>query len=75
MYKIMIVEDDTTIAAAVKEHLCNWNYDVIYVENFKNIIEQFIAFDPQLVLLDVVWYSSKASCASWLSGKTRSCTC
>lgn len=53
MYKIMIIEDDTTIASAVKEHLCKWDYEVIYIENFKNIIEQFVQFDPQLVLLDV----------------------
>jgi len=54
MYKIMIIEDDITIAKTIKEHLAKWDYDVIYVTDFKNIIEQFIQFDPQLVLLDVM---------------------
>lgn len=54
MYKIMIIEDDITIARAIKEHLCKWDYDAIYVTDFKNITEQVIRFDPQLVLLDVM---------------------
>ncbi|MFW0967943.1 MAG: response regulator, partial [Thermacetogeniaceae bacterium] len=54
MYRIMIIEDDITIAKTIKEHLAKWDYDVIYVTDFKNIIEQFIQFDPQLVLLDVM---------------------
>lgn len=54
MYKIMIVEDDITIARTLKEHLCKWDYDVVYVTDFKNIMEQFIEFEPQIVLLDVM---------------------
>jgi len=54
MYKIMIIEDDITIAKTIKEHLCKWNYDVIYVTDFKNITEQFLQFEPQVVLLDVM---------------------
>ena len=54
MYKIMIIEDDITIAKTIKEHLAKWGYEVIYVTDFKNIIEQFVQFDPQLVLLDVM---------------------
>ena len=54
MYKIMIIEDDIRIAKTIKEHLAQWGYDVIYVTDFKNIIEQFVQFDPQLVLLDVM---------------------
>ena len=54
MYKIMIIEDDITIAKALKEHLCKWDYDVHNVLDFKNITEQVIRFEPQLVLLDVM---------------------
>jgi DNA-binding response OmpR family regulator len=54
MYKIMIIEDDITIARAIKDHLCKWDYNVIYVTDFKNIAEQVIRFEPQLVLLDVM---------------------
>ena len=54
MYKIMIIEDDITIAKTIAEHLSKWDYDVYYVTDFKNIIEQFIQFKPQLILLDVI---------------------
>lgn len=54
MYRIMIVEDDLTIANAIKEHLGKWDYEVMLVTDFKNITEQFIRFEPQLVLLDVM---------------------
>jgi DNA-binding response OmpR family regulator len=50
----MIVEDDITIAGAVKEHLCKWDYNADYVTDFKNITEQAIKFNPQLILLDVM---------------------
>ena len=54
VYKIMIIEDDITIARTIKDHLSKWDYDVIYITDFKNIIEQFIQFEPQLILLDVI---------------------
>ncbi len=54
MYKIMIIEDDLTIAGTIKDHLRKWNYDVSYVNDLKNILEQFVRFEPHLVLLDVM---------------------
>lgn len=53
MYKIMIVEDDITIAKTIKEHLITWGYNAIYITDFKNVIEQFSEFNPQIVLLDI----------------------
>jgi DNA-binding response OmpR family regulator len=54
MYKIMIIEDDLTIARTIKDHLTKWDYNVIFITDFKNIMEQFIQFEPQIVLLDVM---------------------
>ena len=54
MYKIMIIEDDLTIAQAIKDYLSKWDYKVICVTDFKNIIGQVIQFEPQLILLDVM---------------------
>lgn len=54
MNKIMIIEDDLTIARTLKEHLSKWDYNAIYLTDFKNIIEQFKEFDPHIVLLDVM---------------------
>lgn len=54
MYRILIVEDDMTIAEVLSAHLSKWNYDVAYIEDFKNVMERFVNFDPQLVILDIV---------------------
>ena len=54
VYKIMIIEDDITIAKTIKEHLSKWDYDAIYVTDLRDIIRQFIQFQPHLVLIDVI---------------------
>lgn len=53
MYRILIVEDDMTIARTLCSHLSKWNYEVEYVEDFKNVYRRFREFQPQLVLLDI----------------------
>lgn len=53
MYRILIVEDDQTIARAMKERLEMWDYSVCCVQDFKDVVGKFIAYDPQLVLLDI----------------------
>ena len=53
MYKILIVEDEQTIAKTMKERLEMWGYSVLCVQDFKDVMGQFVAFDPQLVLLDI----------------------
>ena len=54
MYKILIVEDDSVIAQALASHLSKWNYNTRCIEDFKNIIEEFDQYEPQLVLLDIM---------------------
>ena len=54
MYRIFIVEDDMTIAGALSDHLGNWGYEAEYARNFENIVERFVEFDPQLVILDIM---------------------
>jgi len=54
MYKILIVEDDITIAKLIKEHLRKWDYEAEYISDFKNITEQVLHAEPQLILLDVM---------------------
>lgn len=54
MYKILIVEDDETIAGGLKTHLERWNYQVECITDFKSVMDEFLVFEPQLVLLDIV---------------------
>ena len=53
MYKIFMVDDDEIIARSIREHLQAWNYDVCCVEDFSNVVAEFVRFDPQLVLMDI----------------------
>lgn len=53
MYKILVVEDDPTIAAILKEQLCKWGYEAEIIFDFNNVMDQFVKYDPQLVILDI----------------------
>ena len=47
------MEDDETIARLIKKHLEKWEYEVSTVQDFDNVLGEFAACDPQLVLLDI----------------------
>ena len=49
----MIIEDDEVISLTLKKHLEKWNFEVCVVEDFEHVMEQFIQFQPTLVLLDI----------------------
>jgi DNA-binding response OmpR family regulator len=53
MYKILIVEDDKVIAAKLEEHLKAWDYDAVCVRDLRRVTEEFAAFSPQAVLMDI----------------------
>lgn len=53
MYKIMIVEDDAVIAQAIARHMESWGCEVHCIQDFQKVLAEFVAFDPQLVLLDI----------------------
>lgn len=53
MYKILIIEDDRTIANAVKNHLEKWGFEAKCAENFKDIMTEFTEFSPHLVIMDI----------------------
>ncbi len=53
MYRIYIVEDDEIIARSVKRHLEGWDYEARCASDFSDIMAEFTAFAPQLVLMDV----------------------
>ena len=53
MYRIFGVEDDAVIAGAVQRQLESWGYQVACAVHFDNVLAEFAAFDPQLVLLDI----------------------
>lgn len=53
MYKILIVEDDIVISEQISKYLEQWGYKVEVITNFRVVLDTFIKFDPQLVLMDI----------------------
>ncbi|KNF07752.1 two component transcriptional regulator, winged helix family [Gottschalkia purinilytica] len=52
-YKIMIVEDDTSIANLLSDYIEKYGYETIVVKDFEKVLEIFEEENPHLVLLDV----------------------
>ncbi len=53
LYRILIVEDDLVIGKSIANYLNKWNYQAKCITDFRNVMDEFLALDPQLVLLDI----------------------
>ena len=53
MYRIFLVEDDSVIAGEMKRVIDSWGFETKCAEDFRSVLEEFSAFDPHLVLLDL----------------------
>lgn len=53
MYRIFIVEDDAVIAGEIARHIESWGYEARCARDFRNVLAEFAAFDPHLVLMDI----------------------
>ncbi len=53
MYKLFIVEDDKRIAGEIAEQAELWGMDVRTAENFRNVLGEFAAYKPHIVLMDI----------------------
>ncbi len=52
-HRIFIVEDDVKIASLLAETLRKYQYEVETIQEFDHLIEEFTAFNPHMVLLDI----------------------
>ena len=53
MYRMLIVEDDRGIGEAITRQAAVWGLEAKCVSDFQNVMGEFGAFDPQLVLMDI----------------------
>lgn len=51
--KIMIIEDDETLAREISSFLMRWGYDTQTARRFDQILDEFCRYRPQLVLMDI----------------------
>ncbi|KYH29190.1 response regulator transcription factor [Clostridium colicanis] len=52
-YKIMLIEDDTSIAKLLSSYIEKYGYKTLVVSDFDRILDIFIEVNPHLVLLDI----------------------
>ena len=52
-HRIFIVEDDVKIASLLAETLRKYQYEVETIKEFDHLVEEFTAFNPHMVLLDI----------------------
>lgn len=53
MYRILIVEDDITIAGILEKHFASWDMEAHRIKDFSNVLQEFSAFSPHLVIMDI----------------------
>jgi two-component system, OmpR family, response regulator len=53
MYRIFIVEDDSKISVLLKRNMEKYGFEASCVTQFREIITEFEAYDPHLVMLDI----------------------
>lgn len=54
MYKILIIEDDVSMAEAMKKQIESWGHEVRLVQDFHNVLTECAEYDPHLVLMDIM---------------------
>lgn len=53
MREILLVEDDLDLSKQLSSSLNKWGFSVELIEDFSNIIEEFIEKKPSLIIMDV----------------------
>lgn len=53
MFKILVIEDDEVIGNEILNALKKHGYEGKRIKDFNNVIEEFIKYKPDLVLLDI----------------------
>lgn len=51
--KILVIEDDFSIFEQLQERFKQWSFDVVGVDNFKQVMDAFQKEQPQLVMIDI----------------------
>jgi two-component system, OmpR family, bacitracin resistance response regulator BceR len=53
MFKILVIEDDSTLFHEIKERLSQWSYDVKGIADFGQVLQEFTDYKPDLVIIDI----------------------
>ncbi len=53
LFKLLLIEDDTTLFNEIEERLTQWSYEVFGIHNFNKVLQEFTEYKPDLVIIDI----------------------
>lgn len=53
MFKLLLIEDDSSLFQEIKERLTGWSYEVYGIKDFGQVMQEFAATQPDLVIVDI----------------------
>lgn len=53
LFKLLLIEDDSTLFNEIKERLTQWSYDVYGIQDFSNVTQELTEIKPDLVIIDI----------------------
>ncbi len=53
LFKLLLIEDDTTLFHEIKDRLASWSYEIYGITDFSRVIEEFTVVKPDLVIIDI----------------------
>lgn len=54
MYRILLIEDDFSLARVMKQQIEAWGNEVRLVSDFQNVLGEFKDYEPHLILVDIM---------------------
>lgn len=54
MYRILLIEDDFSLANEIIKQICKYGNEAGNIKDFRNIISEFNEYKPDLVLMDIM---------------------
>lgn len=49
----MLIEDDASLFSEIRDRLSQWSYDIHGISDFSNVMQEFTAVKPDLVIIDI----------------------
>ncbi|UPM54315.1 response regulator transcription factor [Gottfriedia acidiceleris] len=53
MFKLLLIEDDSSLFTEIKDRLSGWSYEVFGIKDFSKVIQEFTEIKPDLVIIDI----------------------
>ncbi|MBP0727128.1 response regulator transcription factor [Bacillus sp. RG28] len=53
MFKLLLIEDDSSLFNEIKDRLLQWSYEVYGISDFSKVIQEFTEIKPDLVVIDI----------------------